>query len=56
MKAIVLMTALVAANFTPLPKVQKIGCVAYQVCNTCTNSNGQQFKCACHMECLPGIN
>jgi hypothetical protein len=43
-------------NYTPRPDVHKAGCVAYQVCQTCTGPNGNTYPCGCHMECLPGIH
>jgi hypothetical protein len=43
-------------NYTPRPDVHKTGCVAYQVCQTCTGPNGNTYQCGCHMECLPGIH
>ena len=46
----------VVPNATPVPKPTPIGCVAYQVCQTCYRQDGSSYTCNCHMECLPGIH
>jgi hypothetical protein len=45
-------------TYTPINKarIQKAGCVAYQVCQTCYRPDGTAYTCNCHMECLPGIH
>jgi hypothetical protein len=47
--------AITPHNYTPIPKKQ-IGCVAVQVCGTCTDDRGRTYPCSCHMECLPGTH
>jgi hypothetical protein len=58
--AAVAVFAFVTPNYTPRPNVHQIGCVAYQVCQTCYGNDAMgrptQWQCNCHMECLPGIH
>ena len=58
MRNAIIAAIMLLPNATPLPHkaAQKIGCVAYQVCQTCYDSNGNSHPCGCHMECLPGIH
>ena len=52
-----ILSVMAIPNATPVPhKPTLIGCVAYQVCQTCYRQDGSSYTCNCHMECLPGIH